>query len=62
MEFLSNKIFLIALTFTVFLASRLLQRRTGISMLNPILVSIITLITILMCCGVDYETYNEGGD
>ena len=62
MEFLSNKIFLIALTFTVFLASRLLQRRTGISMLNPILVSIITLITILMCCGVDYETYKEGGD
>lgn len=62
MEFLTNKIFLIALTFVVFLGSRLLQRRTGVALLNPILISIIVLIIILSCCGVDYDTYKEGGD
>lgn len=62
MEFLENKFVLIALTFIVFLASRLLQRRTGVALLNPILVSIIILIVILSCAGVDYETYAAGGE
>lgn len=62
MEFLENKFFLIALTFVVFLASKLLQRRTGVALLNPILISIIVLIVILSCTGVDYETYAAGGE
>lgn len=62
MEFLENKFVLIALTFIVFLASKLLQRRTGVALLNPILVSIIILIVILSCVGVDYETYAAGGE
>lgn len=62
MEFLENKFFLIALTFVVFLASKLLQRRTGIALLNPILVSIIILIVVLLSCGVDYDTYAAGGE
>ncbi|MCM1077684.1 MAG: LrgB family protein [Bacteroides sp.] len=62
MLFLQNKFFLIALTFIVFLGSRMLQRRTGVTLLNPILVSIIVLILILSCGGVDYETYSEGGE
>lgn len=62
MEFLENKFVLIALTFIVFLASKLLQRRTGVALLNPILVSIIILIVILSCAGVDYETYAAGGE
>lgn len=62
MEFLENKFVLIALTFIVFLACKLLQRRTGVALLNPILVSIIILIVILSCAGVDYETYAAGGE
>lgn len=62
MEFLQNKFFLIALTFVVFLASKLFQRRTGIALLNPILFSIIILILILSATGVDYETYAAGGE
>lgn len=62
MSYLENKFFLIALTFVVFLASRLLQRRTGVSLFNPILLSIVVLIVILSCLGVDYETYAEGGE
>jgi len=62
MSYLENKFFLIALTFAVFLASRLLQRRTGVALFNPILISIIVLIVILCCTGVDYETYAAGGE
>ena len=62
MSYLENKFFLIALTFVVFLASRLLQCRTGVALFNPILLSIIVLIVILSCIGVDYETYAAGGE
>lgn len=62
MEFIANKYFLIALTFAVFFLSRQLQRRTGVVLLNPILISITVLIVVLMSAGVDYDTYREGGD
>ncbi len=39
-----------------------LQRKTGLSFLNPILVSIAALIGILMLSGIDYATYRESGD
>lgn len=62
MELLTNKYFLIALTFCVFVGSQVLQKRTGIKLLNPILISIAVLICILMSAGIDYETYSEGGE
>lgn len=62
MNFLDNKIFLLALTFVVFLAARLLQKRTGSPLLNPILVSIAVLICLLSVFGVDYDTYAAGGE
>ena len=61
MELLTNKYFLIALTFCIFVAAQILQKRTGIKLLNPILLSIIVLICLLMGLGIDYDTYNEGG-
>lgn len=62
MELLTNKYFLIALTFCVFVGSQVLQKRTGIKLLNPILISIAVLICLLMGAGIDYETYSEGGE
>lgn len=62
MEFLTNQYFLIALTFGVFILSKLLQRRTGLTLLNPILVSIIVLIVFLMSCDISYDTYAVGGE
>lgn len=62
MEFLQNKYFLIALTFGFYLGAQLLQRRTGIRLLNPILLSIAAMICFLMMCGIDYGTYRAGGD
>lgn len=62
MNFLTNKIFLIALTFVVFVFAQHLQRRMGLKLLNPILVSIALLIGILLLADVDYATYRAGGD
>ena len=62
MIYLENKFFLIGFTFIVYVASQLLQRRTGVSYLNPILVSIAVLVGFMLCCGIEYETYAEGGD
>lgn len=62
MIYLENKFFLIGLTFIVYVASQLLQRRTGVSYLNPILVSIAVLVGFMLCCDIEYETYAEGGD
>ena len=61
MEFLTNKFFLIALTFIVFLCSQWLQKRTGMVLLNPILIAIIVLISYLLIFDIDYDTYYEGG-
>lgn len=61
MEFFTNKYFLIALTFIVYVAARMLQKRTGVSMLNPILITTIVLIAFLLCTGIDYDTYSQGG-
>ena len=62
MSFLENKFFLIALTFVVFLGSRFIQRRTGLTVLNPIRVSIVLLIGFLLVSGVPYETYAVSGE
>ncbi|MBD5308282.1 MAG: LrgB family protein [Bacteroides sp.] len=61
MEYLSNKYFLLALTFLTFLGAKVLQRRTGIALLNPILVSVCVLVAILLVFDIDYEAYSEGG-
>ena len=62
MSFLDNKIFLISITFIAFLGAKLLQRRTGIALLNPILVSIIILVLFLTAFGIDYDSYLAGGE
>ncbi|WP_303408016.1 LrgB family protein, partial [uncultured Muribaculum sp.] len=41
---------------------QLLQRRTGISMLNPILLSTVAIIVFLLVCDIDYDTYSKGGE
>lgn len=61
MDYLENKYFLIALTFIVFYLAKLLQKKTGLVILNPILVTMILLISFLEVSDIDYETYYEGG-
>ena len=61
MNFLTNQFFLIAITFGVFFAAKWLQKRTGILLLNPILLTIAALIVFLKLTGVSYEAYSQGG-
>ena len=61
MNFLENEFFLLAITFGIFFFSKLLQKKTGIMLLNPILLTIALLIIFLKVNHISYETYNEGG-
>lgn len=61
MTFLENKYFLIALTFIVYAIATYIRRRSGIALLNPILLSIIALIAFLCLNDISYDTYNQGG-
>lgn len=47
MSYLDNEFFLLAVTFGVFFFSKLLQKKTGILLLNPILLTIAILIIFL---------------
>ena len=62
MEFLGNKFLLLTLTFGAFALFKALQKKTGWVLLNPILLTIATLILYLKCADVSYETYNKGGE
>lgn len=59
-EFLQSEIFLLLFTFAVFFAAQALQKRVKILLLNPILVSIIIIITFLTVFNIDYPTYKKG--
>ena len=59
--YFSNEFFLIALTFGTYFLGKLLRKRTGWVIMNPILVAIVCIITFLEITGISYETYNAGG-
>lgn len=61
MNFLENKFFLLTLTFGLYFMAKLLQKKTGWVLLNPILLTIAVLIIFLKFTGASYETFDEGG-
>lgn len=61
MTYFHNEYFLIALTFGSYFFGKLLRRRTGWAIMNPILVAIATVIIFLSVTGISYDTYNAGG-
>lgn len=61
MEILQNNLVLLTLTFGIFYGARQFQKWTGWIMLNPILVTIVVLITLFQFIGIDYETYQHAG-
>ena len=54
MDFLTNKFFLIAATFMFYLGSKFLQHKTGLTLLNPILLAIVSMIVFLTLCNIDF--------
>lgn len=61
MIYLENRFFLLALTFSIFFFAKLLQQKTKLVILNPILITIAALIIYLKVFNISFETYNEGG-
>lgn len=61
MSFLENEFFLLAITFGIFFFAKLLQKKTGVMLLNPILLTIASLILFLKMTNISYDTYNKGG-
>ena len=61
MIYLENRFFLLTLTFSIFFFAKLLQRKTGLVILNPILLTIAALIIYLKVFNISFEIYNEGG-
>ena len=61
MSFLENNFFLLAVTFGVFFFAKLLQKKTGLVLLNPILLTIAVLIIFLkMPISLTRLTIREG--
>lgn len=60
-QYISPYLF-IAATVGIFFLFRVIQRRSGLMLLNPILLTIILLICLLKVGGIDYATYRTGGD
>jgi predicted murein hydrolase (TIGR00659 family) len=52
----------LALTFGAFALFKGVQKKTGWVLLNPILLTIATLILFLKVSDISYETYSEGGE
>lgn len=61
MSFLENDFFLLAFTFATFFFAKLLQKQTGVMLLNPILLTIALIILFLKWNGIGYETYHRSG-
>lgn len=62
MGFLENKFFLLTITFLFFLLGKMIQKKTGLLLLNPILMTIILIIAYLMLLDIPYEKYAASGD
>ena len=58
-EIITNQYFLLALTFGVYQAAKMLQRKTGSILLNPILIAIGIIILFLTCCHIPYDTFHS---
>lgn len=59
--YLSQPALWLTLTLGIFFLARALQRRTGLLVLNPVLLTIALLIFILQVSGTDYTAYEGAG-
>jgi predicted murein hydrolase (TIGR00659 family) len=59
-EFIRSEIFLLVVTLLVYFGALMLQKKTHIILLNPILISMIIIILFLLVFKIDYPTYKKG--
>jgi len=58
---LRSELFLITLTFLLFWIFTWIRRRSGVALLNPMILTIGSLILFLRLTGISYEEYSQGG-
>jgi predicted murein hydrolase (TIGR00659 family) len=61
-DLVATPLFGVTLTLVVYLLAQQLYRRVNSVWANPVLVSIVTIILLLMGSGVEYRDYARGGD
>ena len=61
-EMTALPLFGVALTLVVFVLAQVFYRRTGWIWCNPVLVSIVIIILLLLVAGIPYRDYARGGD
>ncbi|MDM8347923.1 LrgB family protein [Pseudomonas sp. sp1636] len=59
---INHPLFAIALTLAAFQVAMWLYRRSGWLVLQPVLVSMLLVVGILLLCGLDYATYRTGAE
>ena len=60
-QLLRSELFLITLTFLLFWIFTWIRRRSGVALLNPMILTIGSLILFLRLTGISYEEYSQGG-
>ncbi|HEX3006827.1 MAG TPA: LrgB family protein [Bacteroidales bacterium] len=55
-----NELFIVAFTIVIYFGAQKLQEKTGIIVLNPILITIAIIIAFLMVFHIDYDAYHKG--
>ena len=60
-EWLTSPVTLVAVTFLTFLLAKWIQVKTRLPLFQPILVTIVLLICLLLLLDIPYEDYAEGG-
>ena len=60
-EFFAQSVwFGVLLTLACYGLGRVIQKKCGIALANPILIAVALIILVLAVCGIDYAVYNEG--
>lgn len=61
LQIAQSELFLVTLTFLLFWLFKWLNRRTGLALLNPMILTIGALIAFLRFTGISYDEYSSGG-
>ncbi len=59
-EIINSPIFILSLVVGSYLLGKLIFAKSGLALLNPVLVAIIVVIGVLKLLGVEYETFKQG--
>ena len=60
-QYLDTPVFGVGVSILAYSIGLMVAKRTRLAIMNPLLVAMVIVISILTILGVDYQTYNKGG-